>query len=375
MAHRRPVLHLLSVPHTVTDRSFSHCAFTQKVRKFGPMLRAVGYDVLHYGVAGADSGATADVVLMEQDEHQALLGHPYHAHDGGFYGDDAVDGNAVYRQFNLYAREELTARVVPGDLILLPFGHAHAAAIRGLPVLTQGAGAVESGIGYMDCLLPWRIYESEACRHATMAKEGRVGVHEHSPRLEYVVPNYWEPDDWPEGTGGDAVVFLGRITEGKGVSLVLELARRHPDIPFRIAGQGVLRESWGAVPSNVEVVGPLTRERAAYLGNARAIIAPSRYVEPFAGSVVEAALCGTPAITSAFGAFTETVEDGVTGFRCQTPEEWSRAISAVLTLDRAAVRRRALSRYTASVVGPQYARVFEAMAERLAASAFPARGW
>lgn len=370
-------LHLLSIPHTVTDASFSHCAFTQKVRKMGPMLRAQGFEVLHYGVARADSGATADVVLMEQDEHQALLGHPYHAQDkdGKFYGDDAVEGNAVYRQWNLYAREELKARVEPGDLILLPFGHAHAPAIRNLPVLANGAGAVESGIGYLDSFLPWRVYESEACRHAAMAKEGRWGVHESSARLEYVVPNYWLPDEWPEGRGGNAIVFLGRITEGKGVPLILSLARQRPDVPFKIAGQGTLKPEWGDIPGNVEVLGPLNAERAAYLGNARAIIAPSRYIEPFGGCVVEAALTGTPAITSAFGAFTETVTHGVTGFHCQTPDEWLRAIDAVGMLDRAAVRARALARYTTDVIGPQYARVFRAMGERLAAGTFPATGW
>ena len=121
-------LHLLSVPHTVTRADFAHCAFTGKVKRFAPMLFGHGYRVIHYGVAGSESGAAEDVVLMDQDEHQALLGHPYHAHGAGFYGDDAVDGSPVYRQWNHYAREELKARVEPGDCILLPFGHAHAAA-------------------------------------------------------------------------------------------------------------------------------------------------------------------------------------------------------------------------------------------------------
>lgn len=371
-------LHLLGIPHTVTDATFSHCAFTQKVRKMGPMMRAQGFDVVHYGVEGAASGATTDVTLMSQEEHQTLLGHAYHAQheNGGFYGHDAEEGNAVYKQWNLYARDALREFVQPGDLILLPFGHAHAPAIRELPNLADGhAGAVESGIGYLDSFLPWRIYESEACRHAAMAKEGRWGVHESSARLEYVCPNYYEAANWPAGRGGDAVVFLGRITEGKGIPLILSLARLRPDVQFRIAGQGVMLPMWGDVPDNVELVGVLNAERADFLGNARAIIAPSRYVEPFAGCVVEAALCGTPAITSNFGAFTETVEHGVTGYRCQTEVEWLRALDDVLQLDRAAVRARALSRYTSEVVGVEYARVFRAMGERLSAGAFPAKGW
>lgn len=368
-------LHLLAVPHTVTSRAFSHCAFTQKVRRFAPMLFAHGLRVVHYGVAGSESGATEDVELMDQDEHQQLLGHAYHATGRGYYGDDATDGNPVYRQFNLYAREALKERVQPGDIICLPFGHAHGAAIRGLPQLKAGASAIESGIGYYDCLLPWRIYESYAVRHGTMAKEGRHGVQLESTRLEFVAPNYYDVEDWPKGSGkGDYVAFLGRLTEGKGVRIVLELARRRPDLRFRLAGQGD-PDAFGEVPRNVEFVGVLGAERAAFLGNARAILAPSRYAEPFCGAVVEAALCGTPAITSDFGAFAETVEHGWTGLRCNTMSQFVHALDDVLGMTRGHVRARARRLYSMETVGQTYAGIFQVVAEATRAGRFPADGW
>jgi len=368
-------LHLLAVPHTVTHKDFSHCAFTTKCARLAPMLFPHGYRVIHYGVAGSETGATEDVVLMEQDEHQALLGHAYHEVGRGFYGADAVDNSPVYRQWNLYAREELKERVQPGDLILLPFGHAHAAAIRGLPVLAAGAGAIESGIGYYDCLLPWRIYESYAVRHGVMAKEGRHGVQLDSPRLEFVAPNYYDVDDWPRGRGkGDYIAFLGRLTEGKGVAVVLELARRRPDLRFRLAGQGD-PDAFGEAPANVEFVGPLTTERAEFLGNATAIVAPSRYAEPFCGAVVEAALCGTPAITSDFGAFAETVLHGQTGIRCNTLADFTRALDEVGHLDRGTVRSLARQRYRLETVGQTYADIFRTVQEPLRAGRFPATGW
>jgi glycosyltransferase involved in cell wall biosynthesis len=367
-------LHLLGIPHTLTTKAFAHCAFTQKVYKFPRMLRPLGYEVIHYGVAGSDSGADVDVVLMEQDEHLNLLGHPYHAHGGGFYGDDANSESPLYKQWNLYARDALKEYVQPGDCILLPFGHAHASAIRGLSVLKAGASAIESGIGYYDTLLPWRIYESEAVRHGCMAKEGRHGVTMESQRLEFVVPNSYDVDEWPEGPGGDEVVFLGRLTEGKGIRLILELARMRPDQRFALAGQGDV-SLFGDVPSNVRVLGPLTAERAAYLGNAKAIIAPSRYVEPFCGTVVEAALCGTPAITSAFGAFTETVAHNRTGYRCQTMREFSDALDKVGDLNRKDIRARARRLYGLRSVGRAYDAVFQVVKERTEAGAFPTRGW
>lgn len=370
-------LHLLSIPHTVTHPAWSHCAFTQKVLKLPRMVRPFGWHVTHYGVEGSQSGADADVVLMDQDEHQTLLGHPYD-HGARLYGDDAQDGSDLYKQWNLYARDALKERVEPGDLILAPFGHAHGAALRGLPVLSSGAGAIESGIGYFDTMLPWRIYESFAVRHAVMAKEGRYGVTVDSSRLEFVVPNAYDLADWPEGplfSRSDApVVFLGRLVEGKGLRLVLQVAEARPDVRFLLAGQGQI-EDWSPLPPNVEYLGVLGAERAKVLASARAIIAPSRYIEPFAGSVVEAALVGTPAIVSDFGAFAETVQHGITGFRCQTIPQFVRALDQVYTLSRAAIRKRAIRLYTLDRVGRLYHEAFEVCQERLADGTFPSSGW
>ena len=367
-------LHLLAIPHSVTHRAWSHCAFTQKVRRLAPMLRPHGYHVTHYGVDGSESGADEDVVLMEQDEHQQLLGHPYR-HDA-LYGADAVDGSDLYRQWNLYAREALKERVQPGDLILLPFGHAHAAAVRGLPVLSAGAGAIESGIGYYETLLPWRIYESYAVRHGVMAKEGRYGVTLDSARLEFVAPNYYDVAEWPAQTKptNGPVVFLGRLTEGKGLRIVLDVARLRPDVPFVIAGQGDI-DAFGELPANVTYVGSLGAERVALLQGARAIIAPSRYIEPFAGAVVEAQLCGTPAITSDFGAFAETVAHGFTGLRCQTVRQFAEAVDIVPSYSRQSIAIRAAALYSTQAVGQLYADAFAVCAERLAEAPYPATGW
>lgn len=368
-------LHLLAVPHTVTHPDWSHCAFTQKVRKFSPMLRAHGWEVVHYGVEGAQSGATEDVVLMGQEEHQDLLGHNYDTHGQAFFGADAEEGSPLYRQWNLYAREELKARVGPGDLVLCPFGHAHGAAVRDLPQLSQQVGVVESGIGYFDCMLPWRVYESYAVRHAVMAKEGRYGVQPDSARLEWVIPNSYAIEDWPEGPGGDAIVFMARLTEGKGVPTVLDMARALPNIPFVLAGQGDPL-AFGPLPPNVDYVGPLIgADRAALLGRAKAFIAPSRYVEPFGGAVIEAALCGTPAITADFGAFAETVLQGITGWRCQTIADYVNAVGMVDQLKRKTVRSRAQRMYGFDRIGQLYDRALHTARDAALSGRFPTTGW
>lgn len=354
-------LHLLSIPHTVTRKDFSHCAFTGKVQRFGPMLRAEGFHVIHYGVEGAVSGASEDVELLSTEEHLALLGvSAYHTSEARFVGADARADSPVYQQFNYYLRDALRERLQPKDVVCLPFGFAHDAAWRDLELITSGqVTVVETGIGYPEPFSLHRIYESQAWRHWMMGKEGRGGQDWDTVRREWVIPNYYDVNDWELGPGhSNRVVYFGRITDVKGCGLIPRLAVERPDLEFVLCGQGDPAPYLTA--PNIHYVPPVHGdERAALLGNARASLHPSRFVEPFCGAAVEAMLCGTPAVTSNFGAFTETVLDGVTGRRCAfATQDWSRALDEVAVLSRPRIRELAVSRYSMKAIGPQYAQVF-----------------
>jgi glycosyltransferase involved in cell wall biosynthesis len=54
---------------------------------------------------------------------------------------------------------------------------------------------------------------------------------------------------------------------------------------------------------------------------AKALIYYSTYIEPCGHAPIEAQFCGTPVITSNYGAFTETILHGITGFRAHTMDE------------------------------------------------------
>lgn len=375
---RRPTLHLLAIPHTVTRPEFSHCAFTGKVEKLSPMMRKQGYDVIHYGVEGALSGATEDVNVLEASEFAALLGHDYTKDPSGFVGTHAVVSSPVYRQFNYNARQELKRRVQPGDLVLCPFGKAHEAAVRGLDVLNRSnvvdqAWAVESGIGYPEAFLEFRIYESEAWRSRYVGAESR------QPRdYEFVIPNYFDAAAWDLGGGeGDYVLYFGRITELKGLLIFAQMARYRPDLRFVMCGQGDPTEFLAMAP-NLEYLPPVHgRARSKLLGEALAMVTPSRYLEPFGGVTVEAHLTGTPTLGSTFGSFTETIVEGVDGYRCRTLGDWLAALEILEewhhSSDRMARRERirnlAVERYGFDAVGRQYDNAFRVLTD------LNARGW
>lgn len=348
-------LHLPGVPHTVTDEAHSHCAFTGKVLKFPAMIARAGYEVVHYGVEGAKTQAAEQVSLMTQAEQNTLRGH-----DGSdptrFVGDDGDIGTKLYKEFNARLRLELIRRVEPGDIVLLPFGHAHGEAVVGLNFTT-----VESGIGYPVLYEPasFRVFESYAWMHLHQGKANREGRN-----YEWVIPNYFDADAWTVETNPDlnTVVFLGRICDMKGLPTVVEVAKRRPDLRFVICGQGDPEPY--LVADNIEYRAPISGdERSPYLGNARAVLMPTAFTEPFGGVAVEAMLCGTPVISTSYGAFTETIVDGETGFRCHTLGDFLAGLDLAKNLDREAIAKRARDLYSYGPIAEKYDRAFLQIAD------------
>ena len=99
-------------------------------------------------------------------------------------------------------------------------------------------------------------------------------------------------------------------------------------------------------------------ERNHYMSRATAVLCPTQYIEPFNCVAVEAQLCGTPVISTDWGGFTETVEQGVSGFRCNYLGEFVDAIAACKDLSPRVIRDRAVSKYSLEAVQVQYKRYF-----------------
>jgi len=318
------------------------------------MMTPLGYEVVYYGVGldGYTIGATAQVQVLSPDEQVALLGHDF-SDITKYHGDDANIGNALYQEFNRRLCEILPTTVAQGDIVLYPFGIAHAATVG-----SHQGFSVESGIGYPDTFLPFRIFESYAWMHYHQGKYARQGAN-----YEWVIPNYFVAEDWTMNTTPDEyLLYFGRLNDLKGLPTVVEIARKLPHKKILICGQG--DPTPYLTEKNIHYVLPKHgKERDQLLGQAEAVLMPSAFTEPFGGVAVEAMLCGTPVISTSFGAFTETIEQGKTGFRCHTLGDWLKALALVPSLDRQYISERARSLYALEAVAPQYDKVFRQVAD------------
>jgi len=125
--------------------------------------------------------------------------------------------------------------------------------------------------------------------------------------------------DWPEDSATAAepyVLFLGRLSEEKGISWLLE-EFKHPRLPIqlRIAGDGPLRTIVETASGNdIKYLGPLSgAEKQSALRHATALVMSSECYENFPLAVMEANAAGTPALVSRLGGLTMMVASGLNG--------------------------------------------------------------
>ncbi|MFT7869273.1 MULTISPECIES: glycosyltransferase [Amycolatopsis] len=141
------------------------------------------------------------------------------------------------------------------------------------------------------------------------------------PGERMVVKHNFVTDPGVRRTGaGRHVLFLGRVTEEKGVGLLMRAWERLDGalgVPLVIAGTGPMQDevaAWAADRPDVSYVGLQNKaECRALTADAVAVVAPSTWLEAFGLVVVEAMAAGVPTVAAAHGAFPELVDDGVTG--------------------------------------------------------------
>ncbi len=137
----------------------------------------------------------------------------------------------------------------------------------------------------------------------------------------------------------DYLAYFGRIIEHKGLHLAIAAARQ-TGIKLKIAGKhysGQKDKYWQKViepqlGNGIEYVGFIKNDadKQAFLGNAKALLVPSTFSEPFGMVSIEALAVGTPVIGLDVGATKEIIEDGNTGYIVPMRDDESDTITGLV---------------------------------------------
>lgn len=333
--------HVVGLPHTNTTAEFSSCAFTNKVIYFCKMMRDRGHEVYLYATDYNEASVTEHIPCLTEYFRKRLVGDRH-------YTEANWDPNQKpWRYFLNAVIAEIDERIQPLDVICVIGGASMSSIADAFPMNPT----VEFGVGYGGVFSKYRVYESHAWRHMHMGAQGHI-TQVDGNFADAVIPGYLDPALFPQGTGsGDYFLYIGRLIDRKGYQIAVDVCK-HLNVPLVMAGPG-------KPPAGVEYVGVVGPEdRAKLMGKAKAVFVPTLYIEPFGNVNIEAQACGTPVITTDWGAFTETVIQGVTGWRCNSLNEFVQAAKNVDQFDRDLIRRTALSRYSLDVVGLQYEQYF-----------------
>lgn len=163
-----------------------------------------------------------------------------------------------------------------------------------------------------------------------------------------VVPNFIDPAHFPcsptEAGQGRYVAFAGRLSPEKGVSFLLEVARRMPGVRFEIAGHAERMPAGLVVPPNVCFRGELSREALRdFYRKASLVVVPSVWYETFGFVALEAMLQERAVVASRIGGLADIVVNGVTG-RLVPPGDVEAWVATVAELWAEPGRANALGR-------------------------------
>jgi len=170
---------------------------------------------------------------------------------------------------------------------------------------------------------------------------------------------------------GDYLAFLGRISPEKRPDRAIDIAAR-TGLPLKIAAKvdKADRAYWDVVVApliarhdNVEFVGEISDgAKASFLGNARALLFPIDWPEPFGLAMIEAMACGTPVIAWNCGSVPEVIDDGVTGFIVDNEAEAVAAVKRLASYDRARARAVFEQRFTVERMAADYLSTYRGLA-------------
>jgi glycosyltransferase involved in cell wall biosynthesis len=256
--------------------------------------------------------------------------------------------------------------------------HTHSA-------LTLGFGRLLPHVPMVYTIHHHRVDDlSQYYRH--FPKTHFIAISERQRELEIHLPNCsviyhgLDPSRFEcSATASNYVSFVGRFSEEKGPHVAVDVARM-AGLPIHVAGEthppdkefarqqmeSRLRES------HVHHLGPIgVKEKVPLLRNSRALLVPINWEEPFGLILAEAMLCGCPVVAFPRGSAPELIENGITGYLVDTPEEMADVIrpGGVLdSFDRVRCRTHAATRFSRERLVADHLRLYNQIVDARAST-------
>ncbi len=190
--------------------------------------------------------------------------------------------------------------------------------------------------------------------------------------LNYIetVYNGIEPADYPfiaQPQEPPYLAFLGRFSPEKGPQYAIAMAKK-TGWKLKMAGKVDVvdanffeQEIFPQIDGQqIEYLGEINHtQKAQLLGNAAITLFPISWQEPFGLVMIESMATGTPVIAINRGSVTEVIEQGKTGFICETYDEMVQMIPAALELNRRQCREYVEDKFSVIQMVNKYEAVYE----------------
>jgi glycosyltransferase involved in cell wall biosynthesis len=270
----------------------------------------------------------------------------YDWRSGMFRHDINKEKTETTKKFYRNAIKEIEKRKDPDDFLMIMQGYYNKEIADALDLFLT----MEPGIGYRGSVprlnsgkTVYRGFESSYIMNYTYGRENaQNNSTANGAYYDRVFPNYFEKEDFTfKEDKDDYFFYIGRLIYRKGVQTAITTSKILGK-KLIIAGQKDDAEKFDLDQEGIEYVGYVDPEkRTELMANAKACFIPTYYLEPFGGTNVESQLCGTPVLTTDFGAFLDTVVQGVTGYRCHTLNDFVACGQLVDNLDPKVIRKHA----------------------------------
>lgn len=166
---------------------------------------------------------------------------------------------------------------------------------------------------------------------------------------------------------GDYLLFLGRITDFKGILEAIQIANlvnKKLVIAAKVdpTDEDFYNQKVKPLIDGVKIVyvGEVYfNQKIEYLKNAFCLLFPIKWDEPFGLVLIEAMACGTPVVAFDRGSVNEIVEDGVTGFVVTNVDQAAQAIGKIGQIDRAKCRERVEKHFSLEIMLNTYEQLYK----------------